>query len=246
MLKQISKYFINNLLKLFNLQVNKITLSNNFNYYIVQTLKHYKIDIVIDIGANEGQFAKNIIQYGYKNKIISFEPIKNIHQILKKNSKNYNNWIIEENIGFGETEGTKEINISKNNVSSSILKIKKKFVNLKPDTEQIRKEKIKITTIDNYLNKNNFNNNKIFIKLDTQGYEENIIRGAQKKIKNITGFMLEASIEAIHNKEKDYSEIIKLMKKMGFSVWSVERGFSNKKTGQVLQIDIIFINDNEK
>ena len=60
MLKQISKYFINNLLKLFNLQVNKITLSNNFNYYIVQTLKHYKIDIVIDIGANEGQFAKTL------------------------------------------------------------------------------------------------------------------------------------------------------------------------------------------
>ena len=58
--------------------------------------------------------------------------------------------------------------------------------------------------------------------------------------------MLEASIEAIHNKEKDYSEIIKLMKKMGFSVWSVERGFSSKTTGQVLQIDIIFMNDNEK
>ena len=58
--------------------------------------------------------------------------------------------------------------------------------------------------------------------------------------------MLEASIEAIHKKEKDYSDIIKLMKIMGFSVWSVERGFSNKKTGQVLQIDIIFINDNEK
>ena len=35
------------------------------------------------------------------------------------------------------------------------------------------------------------------------------------------------------------------MKKMGFSVCSVERGFSSKKTGQVLQIDINFINDNE-
>ena len=58
--------------------------------------------------------------------------------------------------------------------------------------------------------------------------------------------MLEVSIEAIHKKEKDYSDIIKLMKKMGFSVCSVERGFSSKKTGQVFQIDIIFINDNEK
>ena len=246
MLKKILKYFINKFLSPFNLQLNRITLSNNFNFYIVRTLKRFKIDTVIDIGANEGQFAQNIIKYGYKNKIISFEPIKSIHKILLSNSSNHSNWTVEENIGFGESIENKEINISKNKVSSSILKIDKRIIEIEPGTEQVKKEKIKLITLDKYLNQKYFKNKKIFIKIDTQGYEENIIKGSKKKIKNVSGFMLEASIKPIHNKEKDYSYIIKLMKKMGFSVWAIGRGFSDKKTGQVLQVDIIFINDNEK
>ena len=84
MLKKTLKYFINKFLSLFNLQLNRITLSNDFYFYIVKTLNRFKIDTVIDIGANEGQFAQNIIKYGYKKEIISFEPIKSIHKILKK------------------------------------------------------------------------------------------------------------------------------------------------------------------
>ena len=87
MLRKIFKYLVNYFLKFFNLQINKITLSNNFYYHIVQTLKNYDIDLVIDIGANEGQFAKKIIDYGFKNKIISFEPIKKVNKILRSNSK---------------------------------------------------------------------------------------------------------------------------------------------------------------
>ena len=246
MLKKTLKYFINKFLSLFNLQLNRITLSKNFYFYIVKTLNRFKIDTVIDIGANEGQFAQNIIKYGYKKEIISFEPIKSIHKILLSNASDHSNWTVEDNIGFGKFVETKEINITKNKVSSSILKIDKRIIEIEPGTEQVKKEKIRLITLDKYLNQKYFKNKKIFIKIDTQGYEENIIKGSKKKIKNISGFMLETSIKPLHNKEKDYSHIIKLMKKMGFSVWAMARGFSDKKTGQVLQVDIIFINDNEK
>ena len=141
MLKKILKYFINKFLSLFNLQLNRITLSNNFNFYIVRTLKRFKIDIVIDIGANEGQFAQNIIEYGYKNKIISFEPIKSIHKILLSNSSNHSNWTVEEILVL-QIYRNKEINISKNKVSSSILKIDKRIIAIEPGTEQVKKEKI--------------------------------------------------------------------------------------------------------
>ena len=59
-IKNTFKYIINNFLKIFNLKLNKITLSNNFYYRIVKTLDFYNIDLVIDIGANEGQFATKI------------------------------------------------------------------------------------------------------------------------------------------------------------------------------------------
>ena len=67
-MKELIKYIINSFLKIFNLQLNRITLSNDFNFHIVKTLDFNKIDIVIDIGANEGQFAKKIIEFGYQKK----------------------------------------------------------------------------------------------------------------------------------------------------------------------------------
>ena len=147
MLRKIFKYLVNYFLKFFNLQINKITLSNNFYYHIVQTLKNYDIDLVIDIGANEGQFAKKIIDYGFKNKIISFEPIKNVNKILRSNSKNHQNWIVNKSFGFGNLNQTKLINVSKNSVSSSILEINKKHLRAQPDAMTIGKEKNKISHI---------------------------------------------------------------------------------------------------
>ena len=87
-IKNLFKYTINNFLKIFNLQLNKITFSNNFYYHIVKTLEFYDIDLVVDIGANEGQFVKKIIKYGYTKRIVSFEPMKSAFIELEKNSKN--------------------------------------------------------------------------------------------------------------------------------------------------------------
>ena len=100
--KKLIKNFINGFLKIFNLRLNKITLSNNFYYHIAQTLEFHNIDLVLDIGANEGQFAEKLIEHGYKKKIISFEPIEDVHKILKKNSKAHDNWTVYENFGFGK------------------------------------------------------------------------------------------------------------------------------------------------
>ena len=68
MLYKIIKNTINTLLSIFNLKLNKITLSNDFYYYIVRTLIHFDINILLDVGANTGQFAEKIIIYGYKKK----------------------------------------------------------------------------------------------------------------------------------------------------------------------------------
>ena len=242
MKKKLIKNFINGFLKIFNLRLNKITLSNNFYYHIAQTLEFHNIDLVLDIGANEGQFAEKLIEHGYKKKIISFEPIENVHKILKNNSKAHDNWIVYENLGFGKINETKLINISKNSVSSSILEINKTHLDIEPDARTIRKEEIRLITLNDFLSQNEYKDKKIFVKIDTQGYEENILLGADKVLNQISTIMIETSISKVYDQEKDYLEMINLMKSFGFYVWSVERGFTNKKTGQVLQLDIIFVN----
>ena len=245
MFKELFKITINKFLKLFNLQLNRITLSNNFYYHIVRTLVNYNIDLVLDIGANEGQFAKKIIQYGYNKEILSFEPIKSVHKQLLINSKKYQNWKIYKSCAFGKSTSTKKINISKNTVSSSFLKINKIHLDIEPNAEFVGKENVKLLSLNNFLNKKKFRSKKIFIKIDTQGYEKNIILGGNKVLNKVTGIMIETAISKVYKSEAIYLDMIKLMKKFGFKIWSIERGFTNKKTGQVLQMDIIFINKNE-
>ena len=236
---------INSFLKLFNLQLNRIALSNNFYYHIVKTLNFYNIDLVLDIGANEGQFAKKIIEYGYKKEILSFEPIKSVHKQLLINSKRFQTWKVHKRCAFGKKNGLKKINISKNSVSSSFLEVNKRHLDIEPGAEFVKQENTKVISLNKFLNKKRFNNKKIFIKIDTQGYEKNIILGGKKILNRITGVMIEASIAKVYKSEALYLEMIKLLNKFGFKVWSIERGFGNKKTGQVFQMDIIFIKKND-
>ena len=130
MKKNFFKYIINNFLKLFNLRLNRITLSNNFYYHIVKTLDFYNIDLVIDIGANKGQFGKEIREFGYKKKLISFEPMKSAFLQLKEQSKKYPLWEVE-NLGFGKETSYEFLNISK------LKNLKHKQINLKPILESM-------------------------------------------------------------------------------------------------------------
>ena len=243
-IKKFFKYIINNFLKIFNLKLNKITLSNNFYYHIVKTLDFYNIDLVIDIGANEGQFAKKIIEYGYKKKIISFEPMKSAFIELKKNSKKYSLWETV-NLGFGKEKSSEFLNISKNSVSSSISQVLETSTSVEPGTKFISREQIKLISLNEYLSNDEFRDKKIFVKIDTQGFEKNIILGTEKVKNKIQGFMVELSIVKLYTSEASVNEMIGLLNKLGFELWSIERGFSNKKTGQTLQVDVIFMNKNE-
>ena len=74
----------------------------------------------------------------------------------------------------------------------------------------------------------------------------NIILGGNKVLSGVTGLMVESSISKLYKNEETFLGIINLIKKLGFSIWSIERGFTNKKSGQVFQLDIIFTKKNEK
>ena len=72
--------------------------------------------------------------------------------------------------------------------------------------------------------------------------KKKFINGASKVLNKLKCFMLETSIIPMYKGEDNYIKIIEFMKKKGFYVWAIERGFSNKTTGRVNQLDIIFVN----
>ena len=201
---------------------------------------NYKIDTLLDIGANAGQYASNMRELGYVKKIISFEPLASAFGQLKRKSKHDNNWILN-NYALGDEDGKTIINVSGNSVSSSILNILPMHVQSAPDSKYLAKDDIQIKKLDSIFDLFYNEGDSVMMKIDTQGYEKNVLDGANESLKKIKIIQLEMSVVPLYENEMLINDMINYLDNLGFQLFSLENGFSNATTGQLLQVDGIFV-----
>ena len=189
-----------------------IIYSNGFN--LQKILKHFKINVVIDVGAYTGTYALSLRRFGYLGKIISFEPISNSHEKLLDVSRNDSNWIVHKKIALGEKKSLKYMYISKKADSSSFFKISKEHIKLEPDSKVIKKEKVFTDRLDNIINVyKNYNLSNSLLKIDTQGYEYEILKGSKKFLNKIKLVQIELSLIELYKGQKNLDKTIELLKK---------------------------------
>src|SRR5258706_6838803 len=98
----------------------------------LRIINHFNIDTLYDIGAISGQYAKKMRELGYRNRIISFEPLKNAFGDLINASLRDNDWIVN-NYAIGDEDTKSAINIAANSYSSSILKMLPRLIENAPE-----------------------------------------------------------------------------------------------------------------
>jgi len=154
---------------------------------IVNRFNYKKLDIIFDIGSNIGQTHKAFKQDFPKSKIYCFEPINKTFEVLQKNIMDVDKNAILENFAFGESIGEKEVSLFDewdvlNSLNDSLMN----------KSKDATKQTVSIDTVDNYcLNKNI---KKIdLLKIDTEGYELNVLKGTDKllKSKNVSFILCE-------------------------------------------------------
>ncbi len=203
-------------------------------------LREFKVNVVLDIGANTGQFAHQLIDdIGYKNRIISFEPLTSAFETLKKRARNIPNWEVF-NLALGETDETKEINIASNSYSSSLLNMLPSHLQSAPESKYIGKETITVKRLDSIFNDLCSDRDNIYMKIDTQGYEMKVLKGANKSLKSIDTVQIEMSLVPLYEGEILFNELYSYMIGMGYTLVAIDPVFYDKKTGQLLQVDGIF------
>lgn len=239
------KNSINNFLQIFNLYLQKRHPGVDPAEQLLTTFKYFNIDYVIDVGANVGQFASELLENKFEGHIISFEPLTDAHNQLTAHSIKYKNWEVYERAAVGNDEGEIQINISGNSVSSSILDISNVHLNASNSSAYIGSEETKITKIDSV-----FDNGKVligksaFLKIDTQGFEWEVLLGAKNTIKNVKGVLCELSFDNLYNGQKNWAEIVAYLENCGFVLWSIQYGLTDKDSGRTLQCDAIFYKNN--
>lgn len=202
-------------------------------------LDHHNINKIIDVGANSGQYASQTFKLGFKGEIISFEPLKSVYKKLHNKVKNKQNWT-SFNFGLAEKFQEIEINVSKNTFSSSILQLKDNLVESEPASKYISKEKITTKKLDDIFNELYEKEDIVLLKIDVQGYEKNVLDGAKESLSKIKGIQIEMSIEELYEGELLFSEMKQYLNELGYSLYSLENGFYDERTGKLLQVDGIF------
>lgn len=218
----------------------------NFHYsedaLLKKILDQFQVDLVIDVGANVGQYGSLLRDLGYKNQIYSFEPIGEVFEKLQIRASKNDNWEAFNN-GVGSKNESLFINISENFVSSSLLQITDASTTVKPDTKFARQEMISVITLDSFFNERRIETWKNpFLKIDVQGYEKQVIDGSLMILKNIAVLQIELSLIKLYEGSMLYKEVILLMEELGFYIYTIIPGFRNPKTGQLLQADGVFVN----
>ena len=124
-----------------------------------------------------------------------------------------------------------------------MLDINEIHVEAAPKAKFVKTETIKIYKLDTVFDDLIHKKENVFLKLDAQGFEMNILKGASQSLHKIIGLQIELSLVEMYKNEVLFEEMIAFLKDKGFALYGVEPGFINVKTGRLLQMDGIFFKE---
>jgi len=204
------KKFIENSL---GIKIYRTTLPTGTNlfYDIDKYFGLKNIKIVFDIGANIGQSVFDYAEHFKNAKIYSFEPVISTFHELAKNTNKYTN-VQNYNIGFGSEKKNTMINLLSDSESNSI-----KF-----HKHTINKELIEIDTIDNFSSTNSIKQID-FVKIDTEGYEIEVLKGSENLLKNqkISFILTECEILKSEGHYTNFFEIFSYLTHFNYQLFAI-------------------------
>lgn len=221
------------------LDLQKHDVAHSFDLRLAHLLQIRKVDVVFDVGANTGQYARLLRSSGYPGRIISFEPLTTAHAELLKSSQSDPRWEVAPRAAIGEAEGEVEIHVAGNSASSSLLDMLEEHRAAAPHSAYVGVEKTPLHRLDNLAPKFLAPEDKWFLKIDTQGYEAPVLRGTSGLSNPPAGIQLELSLRPLYDGQLLYREMIQLVVEMGYELWDIVPGFRDQQQ-RLLQLDAVF------
>lgn len=221
-------------------EISRINKEGTHIYRLKKYIDLLNINLVLDVGANKGQFARKVRNIGYEGKILSFEPLNEVYEELMINSLNDKKWDIHPKCAVGNSNSDILINVSKNFASSSVLNILDEHLNSAGDSKYINSYTVNQIKLDDIKIEKDYNS--IFLKIDVQGYELDVLKGAEQLLKNVSLIKVEISFTKLYQDSTNWKSLIDFLFQKGFEIWDIENGFRNPNNFKLLQSDIILVN----
>jgi FkbM family methyltransferase len=213
--------------------------SPNFIQRRIALMKRHRINLVLDVGANAGQYGKYLRSLGYRGRIVSFEPLADAFATLQQTAASDPLWGCH-NIGLSDTDATAALNISANSYSSSFLPVSARSVRIEPSIGYVGQQEARLRVLDDMIEEVARPAETIYLKIDTQGYELNVLRGALKTLRRVPLIQVETAFSAGYEGQPLIEDVIRFLREAGYRIVAMEPGWEDFKTAEMLETDLLF------
>ncbi len=193
------------------------------------------IDLVLDVGANEGQYGLELRSTGYTGRIISFEPASGAFAALERTSADDALWDCRR-LALGAEDGQVRLNVAAASTFSSILPLPE----YGESTRLASSEMVPARRLDGLVDGLG-KMDKTLLKVDVQGFELKVLAGAGDLLEKLEAVEVELSVVEMYPGQALYREILDFLEARGFLLAGVDPGFTDKESAELLQMDALLV-----
>lgn len=194
---------------------------------------------ILDVGANVGQFAVAAARLFPGVHVHSFEPLPDCVAHLRKHAARLGNITVHP-VALGEREGEVTMRVNAQSRASSVLPLAPAHREAFPAAQEQREITVRVATLDQMLAGLALPP-PVLLKIDVQGYEAQTLRGATATLPQIEYAVLETSFKPLYNGELLFMDLVRLMESQGMRFSRPVGWLAAPKTGEVLQMDALFV-----
>ena len=193
---------------------------------------------MLDIGASVGEYGLSLRRTGYRGRIVSYEPMRAAFEQLRARIASDSGWTCRR-VALGAEAGIADLHVAADRVSSSLLTQLPPMAAAAPQAWHEADEQVTVTPLDD--ERDHWSpDDRLFLKLDVQGYEAQVLQGAAKTLDAVRGIEMELSLDALYDGQAVFPDHVEALRGLGFELVSVENVFVDQHVPRLLQIDGLF------
>jgi FkbM family methyltransferase len=210
---------------------------------LIAVLERFEISVVLDVGANAGQYGTALREWGYAGRIVSFEPLAEAHRLLERRAAADPAWRVAPRMAIGDRDGEVEIEVSAESDMSSVLPQTDLLRRISPSSRVVGREMVPIRRLDGVVEDYVNADDGVFLKIDTQGLEVQVLGGARHLLPRLQGVQVEMSLVRCYEGERDFRDLIDDLADAGFVPFLFIPGYFEHKLARQLQLDGVFMRE---
>jgi len=207
-------------------------------------LDSHHVNVVLDVGANSGQYAAGLRAAGFRGRIVSFEPLSAPFSLLERKSSTDPLWDCRR-CALGDSDGTISINVAGNaGESSSVLPMLKTHQEAFPPANYVGIEEVPMRRLDSVAPELLRPTDVVYLKIDVQGFEKQVLAGGSATVQDrCVGMQLELSFLPLYEGGMLIREALDMACSLGFTLTGLSPCFTDMRNGRTLQADGVFFRE---